>query len=251
MTRLLEDYLNEAEVRAIDRVLSSEEVRFDKLVSLSGLDPRLDFAHADLRGLNFCHADLRNFNFSGADLRGCIVDKHTIIDDSTNLEDAKIDWIEADTVPIVEKMRSIGIAASTSERVQGLKELVSEFGRTKHVKKYLIAAAQQSGSIEEFIDYASFIPKNIENQQYIWLESSSERLLKRRFSRSYSRTRRSGTTRFAANEVLNKIESCMTNSSDNIVQIIYNNLAKNATETRQFSDLGAIATVIRRDDGGE
>ena len=40
MNRLLEDYLTDGERQAIDRLLSTFEVRFDKLIELAGLDPK-------------------------------------------------------------------------------------------------------------------------------------------------------------------------------------------------------------------
>lgn len=54
-------------VRALREASTAD---FATLVALAGLDPRRDFRHANLRGVDFGTADLAGFDFTGADLTG-------------------------------------------------------------------------------------------------------------------------------------------------------------------------------------
>lgn len=55
--------------QAIGKVLDAETTNFFKLANLLGLDPKQDFAGADLSGTDFFEGDLAGANFAGTDLR--------------------------------------------------------------------------------------------------------------------------------------------------------------------------------------
>ena len=55
----------------ISRIVQVRTDNFDRIVHLSGLDPKIDFIKLDLAGIDFSGADLRGFNFSGSDLTDC------------------------------------------------------------------------------------------------------------------------------------------------------------------------------------
>ncbi len=68
MSRRKKNDLDEI-VEAAETILLHRESRFDRLIEVSGLNPRYDFIAMDLRGADFRDADLRHFNFSLCDLR--------------------------------------------------------------------------------------------------------------------------------------------------------------------------------------
>lgn len=205
MTRLIEDCLTEDEERAIEAVLSSNELRFDRLVQLAGLDPASDFAHTDLRDLNFCGADLRGFDFTGSDLRGCAKDERTLIDSTTLLDGAKINWVEARDIPIVQLMREVEVSTSSEARAKSLSELESKFGKTEHVVSFVVNAANAADTMQSFLDYVDFLPADLDPHQLYKVIEAGERLLTKKFAKSRSRTRREATTIFAATTIAERL----------------------------------------------
>lgn len=205
MTRLVEDYLTEDEERAIEAVLTSNDMRFDRLVRLAGLDPISDFTYADLRDLNFCGADLRGFDFTGSDLRGCAKDERTLIDPTTVLDGAKINWVEAREIPIVQLMREVEVATSSEAREKTLTELENKFGKTEHVVSFVVNAANTADTMQAFLDYVDFLPAGLNSHQLYKVIEAGERLLTKKFAKSRSRTRREATTIFAATTIADRL----------------------------------------------
>src|SRR4051794_17717534 len=54
----------------IRSIRHSEQKDFMTLARIAGLNPKSDFRHANLSGIDFGSADLKGFDFTGADLRG-------------------------------------------------------------------------------------------------------------------------------------------------------------------------------------
>ncbi len=242
--QLLEDLLNDSEHAAIDRVLCSNENRFHLLAEIAGLDPRSDFKYSDLRRVNLCGADLRGFDFSGSDLRQCIRNDNTIFDDTTVFDGAKLDWIEIDALPIYEKMQGLQSAFSSKERMRQLTELIAEFGKTDHVIAYMVNAASQAMSLDEFLDFAVFIPsKNITEEQAKRLSVVAPKLLRRKLSRSKSRTRREATKNFAVDKIVAKLQW----SSGSVAEQIYGRLADIVTSKKQTTSLNDMAFIDQKD----
>ena len=62
--------INETEKNTLLTLAAAEDATFVELASIAGLDPRLSFRGADLRGVDFAGCDLNGFDFTGADLSG-------------------------------------------------------------------------------------------------------------------------------------------------------------------------------------
>ena len=107
MSEFFEDTVPDRLRKAIVQVVNSDNTAFSALVSVSGLDKSIDFAHTNLDGVDLRNSDLRGFNFTGASLQDAIIDDTTIIDDSTILEGANYNWIERQLIPIVDQMLAI------------------------------------------------------------------------------------------------------------------------------------------------
>jgi Pentapeptide repeats (8 copies) len=241
--RLLEDLLSDEDVKAIDKVLSNDSPRFDHLVEVAGLDPKKDFSYADLRRLNFCGADLRGFDFTGSDLGQCVRNDNTLIDATTIFKNAKLDWIELEALPIVIKMQKVERATSTEKRIEILNELTTEFGKTTHVVKYMISAANNARSIEEFLDFAHFLPKDLTEHQYQSLRDTSQKLLAKKFTSSRKRTGRSATANFAARAIAEKLQQ----ASGTLAESIFLKLAEIVVSKNKATALGGIAEVEPKD----
>lgn len=239
MTKLLEDMLTSEEVRAIDLVLESASPRFDLLVQVSGLDPAADFMFSDLRQLNLCGADLRNFDFTGSDLRQCARNDSTIIDHTTVLTDAKVEWIELEALPIVTKMLEIEAVSSSEVRQRMLAELTTEFGRSTHVITYMVSAASKSKTIEQFLDFAQFLPPDLSQSQSHQLRFAAIALLQKKFSKSRIRTRRNSTAIFAVDDIVSKLQQ----NPGSLAESIYGHLAEIVVNKRQTVLLSRMADV--------
>lgn len=239
---LLEDLLTSDELAAIDKVLNSDKSRFDLLVELAGLNPKHDFKNSDLRCLNLCGADLRGFDFTGSDLRQCVRNQNTIIDKSTILEHARIDWIDVETLPIVEKMQQVEVA-SGDLRQKLLLELTTEFGITQHVVAYIVSAASRAHTLDDFLDFALFLPAIPTEGQSDTLKATAKKLLKRRIARSKSRTRRDGTVKFAIENIYLKMQK----SNGKLADRIYTHLAEIVNEKQSTRALNGIANVEQED----
>jgi len=241
--QLVEDILTPAELDAIEFVSSSETPRFDILVELSGLDPRRDFTYSDLRRLNLCGADLRGYNFTGSDLRLCARNDRTIIDDSTVLTDTQTDWIELEALPIVMKMQEVETASGSDRRLEVLNELIAEFGKSAHVVTYMVSAASKADSLDEFIDFAMFLPQTLSEGHARMLQTAATKLLKKRLSRSKSRTRRDTTIIFA----LEAIAARLQESNGTLAAKIFGYLAEIADTKNQSVQLGGTYNIERED----
>ncbi len=239
MTRLLEDMLTNQELQAIDQVLESNSSRFDQLVDMSGLDPATDFRFADLRWLNLCGADLRGFDFTGSDLRQCARNDNTVIDQTTIFNEAKIDWIELEALPIVTKMQEIESVSASEERQKLLAELTTEFGKTTHVITYMVSAASQSKTVEQFLDFAQFLPPQLPQSQSDRLSDAGLKLLRKKFAQSKSRTRRNTTAILALDDIVKKLQQ----TPGSLAESIYGHLAEIVTNKRQTVVLSRMAEV--------
>lgn len=237
--RLAEDILTLEELEAIDRVFASDSPRFDFLVDLAGLDPKRDFTFSDLRRLNMCGADLRGFDFTGSDLRHCAKNANTLIDHTTTLTDAATDWIELEALPIVMKMQEIEAAKGSDRRLELLNELVGEFGKSTHVVTYMVAAATNAVALDEFIDFALIMPSELSDGQAGQLRQAAAKLLKKKLSKSKSRTRRDTTTIFA----LENIAARLKGSKGTLAEQIFGNLAEVVNAKHQTVQLGGTANI--------
>lgn len=83
----LSELLTPATTANIESVASEGNASFSELVAISGLSPKLDFRHADLRGVDLGNSDVRGFDFTGADLRG-VTGVDVNWDDTTILDQA-------------------------------------------------------------------------------------------------------------------------------------------------------------------
>ncbi len=205
MIRVLEDYLDDDDRRAIQSVFASREFRFDKLVAIAGLDPERDFVHTDLRGLNFCRADLRGFDFTGSDLRDVAKDRDTNIDPSTILIDAKVRWIEEADLPIVEAMQRVQSASTSEQRIAALSDLEKRHGRSDHVLTFVVNAATETANLDAFIDYLVFLPPDLPTSLVARLVEAGEWALSRKVAQARSRTRRNATAVFALSAVVERL----------------------------------------------
>ncbi|QFT97393.1 hypothetical protein FIU85_08775 [Roseovarius sp. THAF8] len=215
MSRLLEDLVTDEERSAIERILASVEMRFDKLVALAGLDPSNDFTHSDLRALNFCGADLRGFDFTGSDLRDTAIDGNTKIDDTTILTDSSVRWTEKEDIPIVQLMMSVASASSTPARRSLLAEIETRFGKSSHVIQFVVNAAAETDDLETFLDFLDFLPAQMSITHMRKLAQNGERVLKRKMAKSRSRTRRQTTTIFASSRIVERLQ----NSEDSLASV--------------------------------
>lgn len=241
--RLTEDILTQAELAAIERVADSNTPRFDELAKLADLDPENDFSYSDLRRLNFSGADLRGFDFTGSDLRQCVRNGNTTIDETTILTDAAVDWIELEALPIVLKMQEVESVSSSDARISVLNELTAEFGKTTHVVTYMVAAAAKSASLDEFIDFAFFLPETVTEGQADSLRQAASKLLRKKLSKSKSRTRRDTTTIFA----LEKIASRLKEGNGTLAAKIFSYLAEVVNAKHRTVQLGGMASLEQSD----
>ena len=193
--------------------------------------------------MDFCGADLRGYDFTGSDLRGCAKDDDTIIDETTDFSEAQIDWIEREALPIVIRMQEVQSLTDSTKRRRLLERLVSDYGITRHVIIYLISSACAEKSIEGYLDYIAFIPRNIERDQLIKLRHSGKKLLKKKFSSSRSRTRRSATAALSIDSIVAKLEKDQISVSSKI----YGNLAEIVTSKEQIKSLNRMAFVLPED----
>ena len=240
---LLDDILSGEDQSAIERVISSDSPRFDLLVKVAGLDPRTDFVFTDLRSLNFCGADLRGFNFTGSDLRKAIRNKTTLIDETTIFVNAKVEWIDAESLPIVAKMQEIEAAVGSERRKFLLGELTTEFGRSTHVVTFLVAAAASAATLDDFLDFALFLPSSPTVEQSRTLSISAQKLLKKKLAQSKRRTGRDKTAIFAVEKITDRLKM----SRNSLGESIYNNLAEIVNSKHETVALKGMASIDFKD----
>nr|WP_253913194.1 pentapeptide repeat-containing protein [Pseudoruegeria sp. HB172150] len=210
---------------------------------MSGLDPRNDFKFSDLRRLNLCGADLRGFDFTGSDLRQCVRNGNTLIDDTTVFDDALVEWIDVETLPIVMKMQEVEAASGPEPRQKLLTELVAEFGKTSHVVSYMVSAASKAQTLDEFLDFALFLPEKVTTNQSATLRSAGLKLLKKKLSQSRSRTGRGATAIFAIENIVAKLQQ----APDSMAERIYGHLA-DVVNSKQPATIGnRLVSVEARD----
>lgn len=236
MSRLLEDLVTDEERLAIESVLDSLEMRFDRLTALAGLDPARDFTHSDLRALNFCGADLRGFDFTGSDLRDTAIDGSTRIDDTTILKDANIRWTKKEDIPIVQLMMGVTSASGTAARTSLLAEIETRFGKTSHVIQFVVNAASETEDLGTFLDFLDFLPPKLRSDHLKKLAQNGERVLTRKMSKSRSRTRRQATTIFASSEIVERLSE----SADSLAALWLAQIAVVADKQAQTQALKGI-----------
>lgn len=241
--RLLEDFLSDEDITGINQVMASDSPRFDLLVKVSGLDPKNDFKFSDLRWLNLSGADLRGFDFTGSDLRNCVRNGNTRFDGTTILDGAKVEWIELEALPIVVKMQELEAVTSSEKRQQLLNELVTEFGRTTHVVTYMVSAAGKARSLDEFLDFALFIPERPSVGQSTQLRNTGQKLLIKKLKQSRSRTRRNATAIFATDNITKKLQQ----TTGSLAQRIFSHLADVVNSKEQTVTLNDMATIEPKD----
>lgn len=240
---LIEDLLSEEDLEAIERVLASDSPRFDLLVKAAGLDPKIDFMFSDFRRLNFCGADLRGYNFYGSDLRFSVRNNNTIIDETTIFTKAKLDWIQSDALPIVTKMQEVEKSASSERRKVLLGELIGEFGKSTHVVSYMVSAAVRATTLEDFLDFALFLPPTPNSDQSKLLLSTAQKLLKKKLASNKNRTRRDKTAVFAIDKIVDKLKS----SKFSLGERIYSHLVEIVTAKHETIALKGMASIEPKD----
>lgn len=228
--------LTDSERDAIERVLASLDIRFDKLVALAGLDPREDFRHAELRALNFCGADLRGYDFSGSDLRDTVIDGNTLIDETTILDGANVRWLDAEDIPIVSLMSDVQTSSAASARADALAELEKRFGKSDHVLQFVINAAAETDSLEVFLDYLDFLPTSVSRHHMLRLINNGERLLRKHLARAKARTRRETTKMFATAKLLERLSE----AKDSLSGSWFNKIAFAADERKETQALKGV-----------
>lgn len=225
----LYEYLGDEGRAALDRVLRAEDFRFNRLVDLSGLRPDSDFRFCDLREIDLRGADLRGFDLTGADLRGCLRDSQTLIDESTILEDAVEDWIEADKASIVSKMLQIESSPTSSERRKHLIELVNDYQSPNHIRQYVCNLIERSQSIESLFDYANVIVEPDPRTADL-IKRHLIRLLMQR-SRVSRQQKREVGSRLLLDDVIDKLKS----SPNQALQQIYDHYLEKRYDSAKMS----------------
>lgn len=243
MTSLLEDFLTDDDLKAIQAIFASKEARFDRLVAISGLNPATDFQFSELKRLDLRGADLRGFDFTGSDLRQSVVSETTRIDRTTVLKDALVDWIEVEALPIVERMQAVELATDSKKRQAKLADLVAEFGRSDHVVTYVVKAASNAKNIEEFLDFITQLPETLSAEQFSIIRRQSSKLLSKKLNRAKSRTRREGTAIFAGEPILERLRT----SPGKLGRVVLGYLAEVSGAKEQVKALGSFATIELRD----
>ncbi|MEM9358775.1 MAG: pentapeptide repeat-containing protein [Pseudomonadota bacterium] len=209
------------------------------MVDLAGLDPSVDLKFSNLRWVDFRNADLRNYNFTGADLRSAIKNNNTVIDESTIFDGADVDWIDEEAVPIVLKMQEVAAAPHSQARRKALSELVADFGQTRHVVLYLMAALEGAKTFEEVLDFAEHLPRSITAGQKAVFAETADKMLAKKRARSFSRTRRSATANLAMPELIERMKT----AENSILGEILDNLATLVTHSTEVRTLNGIANL--------
>lgn len=203
--KLLEDILTNDDIKSIGKLSAYQEHHFDQLVLIAGLNPKVDLRHANLRMVDFRAADLRGFDFTGADLRYSTRDDSTIIDDSTILSNALIEWITEEEVPIVDRMLEAQAAVSTHSRRRALQDLTDNHSSSNHINKYLVRSIETAGNLEAALDFCDFLigPLSPDIMHSVSLKITG--LLVKKRSEILRRTRRKGTTGLAVEKLIEQL----------------------------------------------
>lgn len=143
-------------IEKIRSILDCQDWSFNALLSVSGLNPSIDFRFGDFQSLDMRGADLRGIDFTDSDLRGCLIDSKTIIDETTILIRSETDWINEEKQPIHEAMLRIENASSSKNRRTALSTLVSQYTSPVHTHKYLKSLLDRTKAMDAFFDVADF-----------------------------------------------------------------------------------------------
>lgn len=225
----IENKIKQEALGAISRVMRSADWSFNNLVHVSGLRPNFDFRHTDLRGLDLRGADLRGFDFTGADLRECIKNDNTIIDESTILTDADIDWILQERTPIVEKMFQVEKATSPIERRKHLAELVTQYTSDRHVHLYVRNLIESTNSVDALFDYLDVFQAETADDKAAISTNIIRIILK---TLRIRKDRRSGSTSLIAyNNLLKRIQE----SGNSFVRDSYSEFLQNRASAGRVS----------------
>ncbi|AXT33824.1 hypothetical protein D1820_01910 [Phaeobacter sp. LSS9] len=243
MNKLFDDILTSEELAAIDVVHQSNSTQFDVLVSLAGLDPGKDFRFSQLQRLDLRGAVLRGFDFTGSDLRQSVIDAQTIIDNTTIMVDAQIDWIQADTLPIVQQMQQIEATSSSEKRLALIQEMVSKHGRTNHVVAYMVRAALETKEVETFLDFVTNLPSQLSLEQIRQLSTHGTKLLEKKFKKAQSRTRRSATANFAVEPIVERLRE----SPGGFGALLFGQLAKVMNQKAKTVQLNGMVMLEPQD----
>jgi hypothetical protein len=103
-------------------------------------------------------------------------------------------------------MQRVQSAQSSDARRDALEKLESRFGKTDHIIAFAINAAGRAETADEFLDYAEFLPSNLDRAQRASLAQAGEKALNRKFARSRARTRREATGTLAASSIIQRLE---------------------------------------------
>lgn len=152
----LEDIISDEDKAALRRIDDALDWSFSSLVAISGLRPECDFRHLDLSGFDFRGEDLRFFDFSGCDLTGCFKNDETVIDETTILQDATVEWIQDADDSIVNLMGMVSVASSSRDRRKLLERLVSEYRSPDHIRIFLRNQIIKAPSLDSLFDYLDF-----------------------------------------------------------------------------------------------
>jgi hypothetical protein len=218
--------LSADELASIDAITRHEDRQFDHLVRMAGLDPKTDLRFANLRLVDFRGADIRGFDFSGADLRYSTKDQLTLIDDTTKFDDAIIDWIEEDEVPIVQRMLEAQAATSSSSRRQALEELVNNYSSSSHINKYLLKSIENSGSIEACLDFCDYLVGELPTAFVANVGHKLALLVEKKAKEAARRTGRKSTALLSVEPIVERLEKARSIT----VKTLYSALLKYETD---------------------
>lgn len=221
---LLVDILTDDELVRLRGLVEYQEIFFNELVNIAGLDPSTDFKYCNLRFVDFRRADLRGFDFTGSDLRYSTKDSNTIVDETTVFSETLLEWLEPDEVPIVEVMLEAQAATNSESRRRALRKLIDQPASSSHINKYLVSSVKNSGTLDAAIDFADHligdIPPYLEDE----LRASMASIIEGKASKTRARSRRLGLEKLSVNAVVERIG----NARSKFLRNYYSDLANYA-----------------------
>jgi len=140
-------------------------------------------------------------------------------------------------------MQELETVTSSKKRQKLLGELITEFGRSTHVVTYMVSAASKAQSLDEFIDFALFLPELPSEGQSAQLRKAGQKLLKKKIKQTRSRTRREATAIFATDSIVDKLQQ----STESLAQRIFSHLADIVISKEQTITLKGMATIESKD----
>ena len=140
-------------------------------------------------------------------------------------------------------MQEVEKSVSSERRKVLLGELIGEFGKSTHVVSYMVSAAVRATTLDDFLDFALFLPPIPTSEQSKILRSAAQKLLKKKLALNKSRTRRDKTAVFAVDKITDKLKS----SKASLGERIYNHLVEIVTAKQETIALNGMASIEPKD----